>query len=53
MESTLSNRRSLGCFRFFRGRASHLREPEIIELPIVEGSRAYLDWIADSVKLGT
>jgi len=25
--------------------------PEIIALPIVEGSRAYLDWIADSVKL--
>lgn len=25
--------------------------PEIIALPIVEGSPAYLDWIADSVKL--
>ena len=24
--------------------------PEIIALPIVEGSRAYLDWIAESVK---
>ena len=24
--------------------------PEIIALPIAEGSRAYLDWIAESVK---
>jgi periplasmic divalent cation tolerance protein len=24
--------------------------PEIIALPIVEGSRAYLDWIAESVE---
>ena len=24
--------------------------PEIIALPIIEGSRAYLDWIAESVK---
>ena len=24
--------------------------PEIIALPIVKGSRAYLDWIAESVK---
>ncbi|MFZ3333585.1 MAG: divalent-cation tolerance protein CutA [Candidatus Acidiferrales bacterium] len=26
--------------------------PEIIGLPIVEGSRAYLDWIAESVGTG-
>lgn len=24
--------------------------PEIIALPVVEGSRAYLDWIAESVR---
>jgi periplasmic divalent cation tolerance protein len=26
--------------------------PEIISLPIIDGSRAYLDWLAESVKVG-